>query len=328
MSNIVQVPAAPSNYTISRLGYKVNGMIIHTMVGTLASCDATFRNVARGASAHHGVACDGSVIHQYVGEQNIAWHCGRFYPDAAHPLANANTIGVEHCDDGHPFSPRQNGLYVASAQLIREERARWGFSIDRTHIRRHNEVSVLPTGCPDSLDIELLVRMAAGNIVPDPAPGEDDDMLYAGPFHAKPATIKVFAAGKSYLDPSTKARAGGALAVGAAVVVDGYRYSDSPVTSPDLDPAAGNQPGPDYVWWHAKDSGQWVPDAYLDTSALAGAPTAALPAGETLSNYFLVVGGAAPLPDLSGYATKTELGAVEAKIPTKATGNVSLTLGK
>src|SRR5205809_2796433 len=133
MSNVVQVPASPANYTVGRLGYKISGVIIHTIVGTLGAADATFANPARGASAHYGVACDGSVIHQYVGEGNIAWHCGRFYPDASHPLGNVNTVGIEHCDDGQPNAPRSDGLYTASAQLVREICARYGIPLDRSH---------------------------------------------------------------------------------------------------------------------------------------------------------------------------------------------------
>lgn len=326
----MQVPASPANYTVGRLGYRVSGIIIHTMVGTLASCDLTFKNPARGASAHYGVACDGSVCHQYVGEQNIAWHCGRFYPDAGHSLANANTVGIEHCDNGHPFAPRSDAEYACSAQLVREICKRYGIPIDRTHIRMHKEVSVAPTGCPDTLDIDRIVREALAAPVPVPTPEGDDDMLYVGPFHPKTASLKAFASGSSYLDPTSKARVAATLAVGATVVVDGYRYSDAPVQSPDLSPVAGNQPGPDHVWWHTA-SAQWVPDAILDTSALAGAPLAGLPATEALSNYFAVagtVGPPAPPPDLSKYATKVDLSATEAKIPTKATGTVQITLGK
>src|SRR5438093_7487394 len=162
MSNIVQVPASSANFTVGRAGYRIAGVIIHTIVGSLASCDATFRNPARGASAHYGVACDGSVVHQYVPEGSIAWHCGRFYPDAGNPLANANTVGIEHCDNGQPNAPRSDAEYACSAQLVREVCARYGIPIDRTHIRKHTEVSVLYTACPDTLDIDRIVRQAAG----------------------------------------------------------------------------------------------------------------------------------------------------------------------
>jgi hypothetical protein len=292
LSNVVQVPASPANYTVGRLGYKVTGIIIHTIVGTLGSADATFKNPARGASAHYGVACDGSVCHQYVSENNIAWHCGRFYPDAGHALANSNTVGIEHCDNGQPFAPRSDAEYVCSGQLVREICKRYGIPIDRTHIRMHREVSVLVTACPGTLDIDRIVRLAAGAPTPVPTPQEDDDMLYVGPFVAKVATIKAFAATSTYLDPSTKARVAGTLAAGATFAADGYRFSDSPVQSSDRGAGAG--PGPDYVWWHAT-SGQWVPDAPCDTSSVPGAPIgAAVSTLPALSNYFAVAGTVGP----------------------------------
>ncbi|TME25086.1 MAG: N-acetylmuramoyl-L-alanine amidase [Chloroflexi bacterium] len=290
MSNIVQVPASSANFTVGRAGYKIAGVIIHTIVGSLASCDATFMNPARGASAHYGVACDGSVVHQYVNEANTAWHCGRYYPDAGNPLANVNTVGIEHCDDGRPFSPRPDGLYVCSGQLVREICQRYGIPIDRQHIRRHSEVSVLATSCPGTLDIDRIVRLAAAVTPPAPPPSTgDEDMLYAAPFVAKTGTVKVFAAGSSYLDPSANAHKVGAEAKDATIAVDGYRFTDSAVQSSDRGGGAGA--GPDYVWWHAT-SGQWVPDAILDTSSIAGAPVgaavSALPA--SLSNYFAIAG--------------------------------------
>lgn len=285
MSNVVQVPASTANYTAGRLGYKVSGVIIHTMVGTLASCDATFKNPARGASAHYGIACDGSVVHQYVGEQNIAWHCGRFYTSAGNLLANCNTIGIEHCDNGHPFAPRSDAEYACSAQLVREICKRYGIPIDRTHIRMHREVSVAPTGCPDTLDINRIVREAAAAPAPQPPHPQEDDMLLTGPLTPFAATFKAFVAGSKYRDPLNDPRvAAGTLGAGAAVIVDGYVYSSSPVQSADLSTAAGNQPGPDSVWWHLP-GGAWVPDAILDTSSVPNVPAATPPAGTAWSVY-------------------------------------------
>lgn len=151
-------------------------------------------------------------------------------------------------------------------------------------------------------------------------------MLYVGPFHAKPATLRVFTAGSAYLDPAATAHAVAPLPAGASISVDGYRYSTSPVQSSDL---GGGVAGPDYLWWHTL-AAQWVPDAILDTSALSGAPAAAIPAGEPLSTYFAVAGTVGPSgpDDDSQYATKADLQAVKDAIPTKASGNVSLALSK
>lgn len=289
LSNITQVPASTANYTIGRLGYRIAGIIIHTVVGSLASADGAFQNPARQASAHYGIEYNGDAdgpIHQYVAEGNIAWHCGRFYTDAADPLANCNTIGIEHADNGAFNSPRPDALYVQSVQLVKEICARYAIPIDRTHIRKHKEVADPnnPTACPDSLDIDRIVAMANGTY--GPVIGTltgDDDMLYIGPVHPLAATFKTFAAGQSFKERSPSSPVVANLAVGVSVTVDAYCYSTGPVNCTDLD-GKGTQ-GPDYLWWHAGD--RWVPDAILATTpVLPSAPGANIPATEALDTFF------------------------------------------
>lgn len=285
LSNVKQVPASTANYTVGRLGYAIKGVIIHTSVGTMSACDGAFTNPARGASAHYAIPYNGyndGPIHQYVAEGNIAWHCGRYYPDASHPLGNTNTIGIEHIDNGAYNNPRPDALYEATSQLVREICNRYHIPINRTYIRKHNEVSELPTGCPDSLDINRIVSMAAGAVpIPVITTGDDEDMLYVGPLHPKAATVKMFAAGHSYKERTTNSPPVTVYPAGASVAVSGYSYSSSPVQSPDL---GGGVPGPDYVWWNV--GGNWLPDAYLDTSGMTGAPTPAIPAAEPMDTLF------------------------------------------
>lgn len=155
---------------------------------------------------------------------------------------------------------------------------------------------------------------------------EDDDMTYVGPKHARVVTLLPFTAGSSYRERSPSSPVAGAVTKGVAIGFDYYCYSTSGVPSVDLSGGAGAQPGTDHVWWHAT-SGQWVPDAILDTSKLAGAPGAAIPAAEPLESLFLprdqaAAGGGAPV-DLSGLATKQELAAVAGAIPTKVTSTLS-----
>lgn len=292
MSNIVQVPASPANYTVGRLGYRVVGIIIHTMVGTLTATDATFANPGRQASAHYGIPYNGyndAPIHQYVAEGNIAWHCGRYFPDASNPFGNTNTIGIEHADNGAYNNPRPDALYDASSQLVKEICARYGIPIDRAHIRKHSEVSQSPTACPDSLDINRIVAMAAGLYggTPGTITSGDEDMVYVGPIHAISTTLKVFSAGSSYRERSPSSPPANAMAAGVSVTVSGYCYSTSPVQSSDL---GNGQPGPDYLYWQTGIG--WVPDAILDTTALAGAPTAGIPAGESMNLLFALAGSA------------------------------------
>ena len=278
---IAQTPASTANFTATRLGYGVNGVIIHTTVGSEASAVSAFQSPTRQASAHYVIACDGSHIDQCVAESNIAWHCGRFYTDATDPLANCNTIGIEHCDNGNYNSPRPDGLYQCSADLVKDICTRYGIPIDRTHIRKHREVSQLATSCPDSLDIDRIVAMANGTWVgPTPAPTGDDDMVYVGPVHALAGSFKMFVAGASYPDPAPVAAVAAPLASGASVSVDAYCYSTTPTQSSDL---GGGVAGPDYLYW--RSGGRWVPDAFLDTTTMPTAPKPQIPAGEALALY-------------------------------------------
>lgn len=137
----------------------------------------------------------------------------------------------------------------------------------------------------------------------------EDEMLFTGPVHPKTASIVAFAPGNVYRAPVHDDRLkGAAIAKGASVAVDGYVYSSSGFTSTDLSAAAGSQTGQDFVWWHTT-SGYWVPDAILNTSKMAGAPGAAIPATEPLDLYFAARGAAAPSTpvDTSSFATHDEV---------------------
>jgi len=137
----------------------------------------------------------------------------------------------------------------------------------------------------------------AANITPTPIPiptpitGDNDDMLYVGPIHAKPASLKTFVAGNTYRERTITSPLVNALAAGTFISATGYSYSTAPVQSPDL---GGGVPGPDYVWWQT--AAGWVPDAILDTSGLTGAPAAGIPATELLSTLFATQAQVAAIP--------------------------------
>ena len=79
--------ADPSNYTVGRGGYNVNGIVIHHAVTTnINIIGQVFSQPGRGGSAHYGVG--GNEVHQYVDEVNTAWHCSNYW-------GNQNTIGIE-----------------------------------------------------------------------------------------------------------------------------------------------------------------------------------------------------------------------------------------
>lgn len=79
-------PADPSNYTPGRT-IPIDGIVIHHAASTsLESVGQSFATPGRQASAHYGVRAD--QVHQYVKEEDTAWHCG-YWP------GNCRTIGIE-----------------------------------------------------------------------------------------------------------------------------------------------------------------------------------------------------------------------------------------
>jgi hypothetical protein len=128
-------------------------VIIHTMVGTIASANSRFQIPAQGASAHYGVGYDGRLV-QWVDEKDAAWHAGN-------ATINLDSIGIEHEDMGRYNDPRPDALYATSARLVHDICRRYGIPIDHAHIRPHREVSDSPTACPDALDVGRIVTMAA-----------------------------------------------------------------------------------------------------------------------------------------------------------------------
>lgn len=165
-----------------------------------------------------------------------------------------------------------------------------------------------------------------------PAPAqEDDELLYTAPFHklATPATVKVIPGQSAslYGDPSTSSLVKAGFASGAAVVVTGYCFSSSPVNSADRGAGAG--PGPDYVWWQV-NTGDWIPDAPLDTTNVPNAPLGAAvssPPVSTMTRYVALAGSGGGPDDDSQYATKVYVDAqdtaIKNAIPTKAVTTLS-----
>lgn len=78
--------ANPSNYTQGRQD-KIRGIVIHHAASTsLDSIGQVFSQPGRGGSAHYGVG--GNQVHQYVREEDTAWHCSNW-------AGNNATIGIE-----------------------------------------------------------------------------------------------------------------------------------------------------------------------------------------------------------------------------------------
>lgn len=136
------------NYTKGRGGQKIQGIIIHWIVGNLASADAVFQNRSRNTSAHYGIE-DGNV-HQYVRDEDTAYQAGNW-------TVNTQTIGIEHsAQPGRDASP---ATMETSAQLIADLSAKHGFVINSSTIRPHNAIKA--TQCPGTINVAWLINRAA-----------------------------------------------------------------------------------------------------------------------------------------------------------------------
>ncbi len=173
--NIIQKKSP--NFWAGRKGYRPEGVVIHIMDGTLVGTDSWFANPASQVSAHYGVGRTGEV-HQYVKEEDTAWHAGRV--DAPvwkliKPNINPNlyTVGIEH--EGKPDDVWTDAMKQSSAELVREICQRWQIPIDRNHIVGHFEIFSKKPNCParDKKIIDEIVALAGGQQTSHPSQVEE-----------------------------------------------------------------------------------------------------------------------------------------------------------
>lgn len=109
---------------------------------TLEQIDNEVANPNRQMSYHY--ALDEEIIHQYVSENDTAWHCGVF-------SENQKSIGI--CINAREDNPYTDGKYETAAQLIA--------SIYRTHgeVPLVPHSAIKPTQCPGPLDFDRLNEM-------------------------------------------------------------------------------------------------------------------------------------------------------------------------
>jgi hypothetical protein len=114
------------NFTRGRFGMPVVAIVIHTMVGTLASCDSWFSNPKSQVSSHFGIGLNGD-IHQYVRLSDSSWANGILQPDAAWPYLvgnsqnpNYQTVTIETEDNGRPATTAvSDEMYESTLQVCR-----------------------------------------------------------------------------------------------------------------------------------------------------------------------------------------------------------------
>lgn len=160
------------NYGQGRFGNNIEFLVVHWIVGTLASADAVFANPNTDVSAHYAVG--NGEIHQYVKESNTAWHAGN-------QTANRKSIGIEH--QGAPTMPITDATYNTSADLIADICRRYG---KRFPLRAHREF--VATACPGTLDLNRLNQLVdarllnngASNMNPTPGAVKDLYRIFLG----------------------------------------------------------------------------------------------------------------------------------------------------
>lgn len=195
---VTQKPCAEGNWHAGRQFHgpfnRIMGIVVHVMDGHLGNgntgTDELFNTVpaARAgalkgfaSSAHYGISQNGEV-HQYVKDEDTAYHAGRvrdpswsliasYWAKGAYNGVNPNvfTIGIEHEGSADPAFAEKLGLSFtwppemmkASSELIAALCAAYRIPIDRDHIVGHHEIYEAKP-CPGDLRIvDLLVQMAA-----------------------------------------------------------------------------------------------------------------------------------------------------------------------
>ncbi len=157
--NITKHIVTKSNWDAGRAGHQVTGIVLHTMVGYLQGSEDTFNNPQLEVSVHYGIGMDGS-IRQWVEEADTAYQAGNYQ-------VNLATIGIEHEDHNNPNdSKRTPELYESSSSLVADICKCYGFPADANHIFLHKNVidkTHYPggTACPDGLDTNRIITMAA-----------------------------------------------------------------------------------------------------------------------------------------------------------------------
>lgn len=172
MQQIKWIGANPANFRARHImpatasGWPVLGIVAHVMGGSLAGTDAWFNNPVSKVSAHYGIGKDGA-IHQYVRDQDCAYHAGIVKPVVppcelvrTHPGVNPNdfTIGIEH--EGTATTPWPDVMVQASAELIARLCKLHLVPIDRDHIVGHNQVSADHPQCPGLAPLDKIVALA------------------------------------------------------------------------------------------------------------------------------------------------------------------------
>lgn len=168
---VTWIGCAAGNFSPGRAGHKPDLIVIHLMDGTLQGTDTWFltppserNNGDFASSAHYGIGKAGQV-HQYVHQEDEAFHAGRVLIPTAKLVVerhgvnpNLYSIGIEH--EGTPTDEWPDEMIEASAQLVAQLAAGHEIPLDRDHVVGHHEIFSAKS-CPgDKCPIDQIVERA------------------------------------------------------------------------------------------------------------------------------------------------------------------------
>jgi N-acetylmuramoyl-L-alanine amidase len=214
-----------TNYHAGRRGFRPEAIVVHIMDGTFDAGETVCLDPTTQKSAHYGVSRAG-VVHQYVDENDTAFHAGivvnptwRLLKAGVNP--NFYTCGIDH--EGKPDDVWPDEQLSASAALILQIAARWAIPLDSDHIIRHDQIRASKI-CPGHwLEIDtLLARVPTSAASPLAANTSVQTVRNVNVREARPNT----AASIVRVIPANTNVAVAGFAVGERVQGNSYWYAD------------------------------------------------------------------------------------------------------
>jgi len=115
---------SPNRFS-GRAGLRVSAIVVHTMAGSLSSCDNWFQNPSAQVSSHYGIGLQGQR-HQYVKLQDSSWANGVLERgnDWQHIVGNTQspnyqTVTIETEDKGSGSTPVTDAQYQSTLDVCR-----------------------------------------------------------------------------------------------------------------------------------------------------------------------------------------------------------------
>lgn len=146
MPPITKVTIPGSNYQVGRAA-KIDQITFHHIVGDAPAAIARFKDPNEIVSSTYIIGKDGR-IYQCVAEKDTPYTDGNF-------SSNSRAITIEHAG-GHSSVPYTAAMYASSAKLVAWIRSRYNI----TRLVRHRDVSLKPTACPGTLDLNRIINAA------------------------------------------------------------------------------------------------------------------------------------------------------------------------